>query len=110
VNTAQPLEVSRNGEIGQNGKSVGTIKLAEFENPAGLTKYGANYFLNTTGQEPADAAAAQIYQGKIEASNVSASHGAVRIVGLSRQFEMMQKAISISNDMGKKAIEEVAKV
>ncbi len=77
---------------------------------AGLTKYGANYFSNTTGQEPADATGAQIYQGKIEASNVSASHGAVRIVGLSRQFEMMQKAISISNDMGKKAIEEVAKV
>ncbi len=110
VNTAQPLEVSRNGEIGQNGKSAGTIKVAEFENPADLTKYGANYFSNTTGQEPVDAAAAQIYQGKIEASNVSASHGAVRIVGLSRQFEMMQKAISISNDMGKKAIEEVAKV
>jgi flagellar basal body rod protein FlgG len=34
----------------------------------------------------------------------------VRIVGLSRQFEMMQKAITISNDMNKQAIEEVAKV
>ena len=59
---------------------------------------------------PSNATGAQIYQGKIEASNVSASHGAVRIVDLSRQFEMMQKAITISNDMSKKAIEEVAKV
>jgi flagellar basal-body rod protein FlgF len=110
ANTSQPLQVSREGEVTQNGKSLGSIKVALFENPAGLTKYGGNYFSNTTGQEPADASGAQIYQGKIEASNVSASHGAVRIVGLSRQFEMMQKAISISNDMGKKAIEEVAKV
>ncbi len=110
ANTAQPLEVSRDGEITQNGKSIGRIEIAEFESPAGLTKFGASYFSNTTGKEPVEATSAQIYQGKIETSNVSASHGAVRIVGLSRQFEMMQKAISISNDMGKKAIEEVAKV
>jgi len=110
VNTAQPLQVTRDGAVSQNGKSLGSIKVAQFENPAGLTKYGANYFSNTTGEDPIDATGMQIYQGKIEASNVSASHGAVRIVGLSRQFEMMQRAISISNDMGKKAIEEVAKV
>jgi flagellar basal-body rod protein FlgF len=110
ANTTQPLEVSRDGEITQNGKSIGHIKLAEFENPAGLTKFGASYFSNSTGKEPVEATGAQIYQGKIETSNVSASHGAVRLVGLSRQFEMMQKAISLSNDMGKKAIEEVAKV
>lgn len=110
VNTKQPLDVSREGDINQNGKSIGRIKLAEFSNPAALTKFGANYFTNATGQIPVDATGAQTYQGKIEASNVSASHGAVRIVGLSRQFEMMQKAVSIANDMGKKAIEEVAKV
>jgi flagellar basal-body rod protein FlgF len=110
ANTAQPLKVSRDGDITQGGNSIGHIKLVEFPSPTSLTKFGANYFSNATGQQPADATDAQIYQGKLEASNVSASHGAVRIVGLSRQFEMMQKAISISNDMGKKAIEEVAKV
>ena len=78
--------------------------------PSALTKFGANYFNNTTGQDPLEATGAQVYQGKIEASNVSASNGAVSIVGLTRQFEMMQKAITLSNDMGKKAIEEVAKV
>jgi len=110
ANTAQPVEVSRDGDISQNGKTLGRIKLAEFPSTAGLTKQGNNYFRNNTAQDPADATGAQVYQGKIEASNVSASHGAVRIVGLMRQFEMMQKAISISNDMGKKAIEEVARI
>ena len=109
TNTTQPLEVSRDGEIKQAGNSIGRIKVAEFQDPSGLTKRGANYFWNTTGQEPADATNAQIYQGKVEASNVSASHGAVRIVSLLRQFEMMQKAVSLSNDMGRQAIEQVAK-
>jgi len=110
ANPKQPVAVSRDGEISQNGQSIGRIKVAQFSNTAGLTKQGNNYFQNNTAQEPTDASDAQIYQGKVEASNVSASHGAVRIVGLMRQFEMMQKAISISNDMGRKAIEEVAKV
>lgn len=110
ANTAQALKVSRDGDISQNGKSIGKIKLANFANPNDLTKFGGNYFSNTTGQESSEATNMQVYQGKLESSNVSASHGAVRIVGLSRQFEMMQKAISLSNDMGKKAIEEVAKV
>ncbi len=104
------MDVARNGDISQNGKSIGAIQLVDFQNPAGLTKYGSTYFSNTTGEDPVSVTGAQIYQGKIEASNVSAAHGAVRIVDLSRQFEMMQKAITIANDMSKQAIEEVAKV
>jgi flagellar basal body rod protein FlgG len=110
LNASLPIQVSRAGEISQNNISVGQIKFAAFPDTSGLTKQGSNYFQNNTGQDPADASDIQIYQGKIEASNVSASQGAVRIVGLMRQFEMMQKAISVSNDMGRKAIEEVAKV
>jgi flagellar basal body rod protein FlgG len=110
ANTNQPIDVSREGNINQNGVSIGRIGLVNFQNPGGLNKFGANYFANSAGQETSSGGDAQIYQGKLEASNVSASHGAVRIVGLSRQFEMMQKAITLSNDMGKKAIEEVAKV
>lgn len=110
ANTSQELEVTREGEITQKGKSLGRIQIVNFQNPAGISKFGSNYFLNTTGEEPEAVTGSEIYQGKLEASNVSASHGAVRIVGLSRQFEMMQKAILLSNDMGKKAIEEVAKV
>jgi flagellar basal-body rod protein FlgF len=110
ANPSRPLQVSRDGNITQNGNSIGRIKVADFSSPAGLAKFGANYFANGTTEQPTAAVGTQIYQGKLEASNVSASHGAVRIVGLSRQFEMMQKAISLSNDMGKKAIEEVAKV
>lgn len=110
ANTSQPLEVSRDGVITQNGNSLGRISLVDFSSPAGLSKFGATYFVSSGDESPTAAANTQIYQGKIETSNVNASHGAVRIVGLSRQFEMMQKAISLSNDMGKKAIEEVAKV
>src|SRR5579862_7664329 len=64
ANTAQPVTVSLDGDILQNGNSIGRIRIAEFPNPTDLTKFGANYFSNTTGQAPIDATGAQIFQGK----------------------------------------------
>ena len=105
-----PIEVSLDGGIRQNGQLLGDVKLVEFKDPSDLTKQGNNYFRNDGTQVPIDATSAQIHQGKVEASNVSASEAAVRLVSVLRQFEMMQKAISISGDMSRKAIEEVARV
>jgi len=34
----------------------------------------------------------------------------MRLVGVMRQFEMLQKAITVSSDMDTKAIQEVARV
>ena len=107
---AQPIDVSLDGNIRQNGQVLAQIQLVNFPDQSGLAKHGNNYFLNASGQTPQDATDTLVYQGKVEASNVNGSQGAVRLVGLLRQFEMMQKAVSISNDMGRKAIEEVAKV
>ena len=106
----QPLLVSKAGGITQNGQPIGQVHLVDFKESSALSKQGNNYYQNVSGQAPVDATEAEVYQGKVEASNVSAAHGAVRLVNVTRQFEMMQKAISIANDMNKEAIEQVAKV
>jgi flagellar basal-body rod protein FlgF len=106
----QPIEISSDGAVHQAGQLLGQLHLVEFEDPSLLLKYGNNYFQNAGSQDPAGAVNTRVYQGKVEASNVSASHGAVRLVSVMRQFEMMQKAISVSNDMGRMAIQEVAKL
>ena len=49
-------------------------------------------------------------QGQLEASNTGSAEGAVRLVSVMRQFEMLQKAVSLGAEMNKQAIEEVAKV
>jgi flagellar basal-body rod protein FlgG len=51
-----------------------------------------------------------VQQGKLENSNVAPAESAVRLVGLMRQFEMLQKAITITTDMNKQALTEVARV
>ncbi len=55
------------------------------------------------------AAGVTVAQGKVENSNVALAESAVRLVGLYDSSDA-QKAISITTDMNKKAIEDVARV
>ncbi len=107
---SQPVELTLDGNIRQQGQPIGTLKLVDFKDSSALTKLGNNYFKNTGDTAPINTVGVQVHQGRIEASNVSASQAAVRLVSVLRQFEMMQKAVTISGDMSHKAIEEVARV
>jgi len=110
VDPTQSVDISTDGSVFQQGQTIGDLQLVNFKDTTVLNKQGNNYFRNSSTQDPGPAADLQVQQGKIEGSNVNAAHGAVRLVGVMRQFEVMQKAISVANDMGRKAIEEVAKV
>ena len=89
----------------------GKLEVVDFTSADGLAKHGANYFhVTRPGLLPAAPSATSIQQGKLEDSNTGTAEAAVRLVSVMRQFEMMQKAIAISNDMGREAIEQVARI
>jgi len=106
-----PLEVLADGEVRQDGQTLGKLLLVDFSADAPVAKQGNTYFQMTDPKiTPAPAAAVTVEQGKIESSNVSPAESAVRLVSVMRQFEMLHRAISLSNDMNRRAVEEVAKV
>jgi len=106
-----PLEVSSDGTVTQDGNVVGRMEVVDFTSTAGLSKQGANYFrvANPT-QTPPVSSTATIEQGHLEASNTGSAEAAVRLISVMRQFEMLQRAVSLGAEMNKRAIEEVAKV
>jgi len=103
-----PVEVLPDGTVQQDGNPVGQIRMASFD-ASSLAKEGSNYFVAAQGAAPKPATG-EVVQGKLEQSNVGAAESAVRLVSITRQFEMLQKAAGIGNDLAKKAIEEVARV
>lgn len=106
-----PVTITTDGMVQQSGASVGQLEIDTFPNPLALAKQGNNYFRNVDPKvPPTPAADVQLQQGKIEASNVKAPESAVHLVGVMRQFEMLQKAVTLSGDMNKKAVEEVARI
>jgi flagellar basal-body rod protein FlgF len=106
-----PIDILPDGTLEQNGQPIGRLDVADFTSTAGLAKQGANYFrVVDPSMKPTAPSGTSVEQGKLEASNTGTAESAVRLIGIMRQFEMLQKAVLIGNDMSKQAIEQVAKV
>jgi flagellar basal-body rod protein FlgF len=109
LNPNQPVDVDTRGAISQAGQTVGQLQIFSFKNLGDLSKQGQTYFRYGGADTDIKNASGEIQQGKVETSNVPNAEAAVRLVSVMRQFEMLQKAISIGVDMNKEAIEEVAR-
>jgi flagellar basal body rod protein FlgG len=101
------FQISPDGTVKQGQAMLGKLEIVEFPQDA-LVKQGASLY--RTSADPKPATATEVHQGKLESSNVSSAESAVRLVGLMRQFEALQKAITLGGDMNRRAIEEVARV
>jgi len=104
------IQVSPEGEVRQGGQSLGRLQIVSFPRPEGLAKFGHNYFRADARLSPAPAAGYSIEQGKLEASNVSTAESAVRLINILRQFEILQRAVSLGGEMNRRAVEELARV
>jgi len=106
-----PIDISADGTVRQDGNVIGQLQVVDFPGARGLRKHGTNYFrLTEPAVTPLAPAAVSVEQGKLESSNTGTAESAVRLVSIMRQFEMLQKAVSMANDMNKEAVEQVAKV
>jgi len=105
---SSPIEVLADGTVKQEGQVVGQLAVADFTAAGSLAKQGSNYFVAGSSAQPSAPAGTTVEQGHLEDSNTG-SAGAVRLVNIMRQFEMLTKAAQLGNDMGKQAIEQVAK-
>lgn len=110
LDPSQPVEISDTGEIHQNGVVAAQLKLVDFTAPQGLAKHGNNSFQLAASDLTQAPASARVRQGSVEAANVQPAEAAIRLVTVMRQFEMLQKAMSLGNQMNQQAIQNVAKV
>src|ERR1017187_4249014 len=111
LQSSGPVEISTDGTVQQDGSVVGQLEIADFPNTGGLAKQGSNYFrITDPALKPSAASGASVEQGKLEASNTGTAEAAVRLVNVMRQFEMLQKAVSMGAEMNRQAVEQVAKI
>lgn len=103
-----PVEIKADGSVLQPGRPTSQLGITAFD-PSAVNKEGHNYFVATPGATPKTTTAA-VHQGTLETSNVGAPESAVRLVAIMRQFEMLQRAASVGNELNKRAMEEIARV
>ena len=102
-----PIEVNPDGEIRQGGNVLGQLELVDV--PAGsLTRMGSMYFRTSGTPAATSASTAQVTQGKLENSNSGPTEAAARLVMVMRQFDMLQRAAKIGDQMNQQAVQQVA--
>lgn len=111
ANPQLPIEIDADGTVRQRGEPLGRLKLVSYGAEAQPPKREGVHFILDAGQAKAlKASAAEVKQGMVEGSNYSVPEAAVRLVAVLRQFESLQKALQLGGEMGRKAVEEVARV
>jgi flagellar basal-body rod protein FlgG len=108
---AQTITVGRDGTVSvvQPGSvtpnTVGTIELASFMNPAGLSAQGENVFIETASSGPPIINAPDsngmgyLSQGYIETSNVNVVEEMTNMIQAQRAYEINSKAVTAADQM-----------
>ena len=104
------LTVNGQGEVFLNGSRIDRLKFVTFQNPGGLLREGSSLLAPEDGQKEIAAASMEVRQGYLEQSNVNAIASVVGMVAILRQFEAIQKSVSVlMNDVDAKAIERLSR-
>jgi flagellar basal-body rod protein FlgF/flagellar basal-body rod protein FlgG len=91
---AGAVSIASDGTLSVNGAVAGSLQLVEFAAGTKLTSEGGTLIAAPEGSAmPAQQSA--LKQGALEASNVNSISSVVTLIGLQRQAEMLQRALSL---------------
>lgn len=105
IDPNRPFVISPDGSVTQDGASAGQVAVVEFPTSSSLIKHGGSYYKPVnTGEQPKPSSAL-VVQGSLETSNVSPAESSVEMIGIMRQFESLQRALSLHSEMDKRTTE-----
>lgn len=104
-----PPKIAPNGTVSVNGAPIARLQIVETAG-ASLVKEGASLFSAADPKAISVAARPTVNTGTLEQSNVNVVSGMVRMVTVSRGFEMAQRAIVTQDELLKHAANDLARV
>jgi flagellar basal-body rod protein FlgF len=105
--TNSPFSIAANGDITQDGRVVGRLKMVTFAQPNQLVAAGAGMYLAGIAQPQDARGAATLRIGFLEGSNVSTPQEMVRLTETVRHFESLQKLVQGYDDTLEKTIRKL---
>ncbi|WP_317366670.1 flagellar basal-body rod protein FlgF [uncultured Tyzzerella sp.] len=102
------ITISENGNIYSNNEFVDKLKIVDFENKETLRKYGDNLY-NKIDESVEKPFTGTILQSQIEMSNVNAVQEMVKMIAVSRAYELNQKMVQSHDAILGRAVNDIAK-
>ena len=100
--------IGANGEIRVDGNLVDTLRLVDFENLAELRQFGYNLF-TALPEAGLTEFSGTLAQGYLERSNVNIVNEMVRMINVSRAFELNQRMVGMQDQTLAQAVSEIAR-
>jgi len=91
---AGPVSIASDGTISANGAVAGSIQLVQFAPGTKLTSEGGS-LLDAPAGSAQPAPQLTLKQGTLESSNVNSISSVVTLIGVQREAEMLQRAMSL---------------
>lgn len=112
ITKGSQISISPDGELSSGGAVFDKLKLVSFNNPAtALIKEGDSLFLLTGSETGQENVSAKVVQGSLENSNINSVSEMVAMINNNREFESLQKSLSLlMNDLGKKISGEIGRL
>lgn len=111
IDDRYPVTVTDKGEIVQDGKIMGVLKVVDFAKPYHLQRCGESRFRPVLPDNPEVSSQGYVVrQGYLEASNVSVVKNMVAMISAYRNFEADQRAVLAQDQTLDKAVNVVGKV
>lgn len=105
-----PVSISPDGTISVGGAIAGKLRLVEFSSDTKLVSEG-NTLLRAPDGSAQPAKQTSVRQGAVEASNVNAVGAVMTLIGVQRQAEMMQRALTMfQSEFNRVAANELPRV
>jgi flagellar basal-body rod protein FlgG len=108
---ADTVTIAKDGTVNvttagsSTAQEIGTIQLANFQNPGGLNAMGGNLFSASAASgdpltgNPGENGLGHVNQGFLEQSNVSVVEEMVNMIVAQRAYEVNSKAVRVADDM-----------
>ena len=97
------VSVTQDGQV--NAQQIGTIQIADFQNPGGLNAIGRNLLMPSTASglatagNPGTNGLGLLSQGFLEQSNVNVVEEMVNMIIAQRAYEVNSRAVRVADDM-----------
>ncbi|HWA94488.1 MAG TPA: flagellar basal-body rod protein FlgF [Terracidiphilus sp.] len=105
------VSVGGDGVISVAGGTVGQVGVFDFAPGVELTPEGANRYIAPKDAKPVAPKDTEVHQGALESANQDVIQGTMDLVLMQRQFEMMQKALTVFHtEFNKIASEELPRI
>jgi flagellar basal body rod protein FlgG len=104
------VQIGADGTVRTDGVEVGRLRIVEFGDPTRLVREGGALLRAADGAAPEDVERPAVFTGALEQSNVSVVERVAELTNVARNFEALQKAVSVlMNDIDGRTIDSIAR-